>query len=335
VLSIEEIGGRVWVLPASGASVIEDERLVRVADPFLKVLGIAEAGGATWLMGKGDWDGPAYRVRGYFATPMPSARSQVSRIIDADGAAWLAEPDRVHRVAGDEVRTVGGLAANVDGIAQAGSTLWLTTYSRKLLVGRGLSYRMDAHALVPEALDVQASIVRAAGRAWLQYTKDGRAVLAEPREDGLRELDLGAGELTTIAEHDGEPWFLTTAGAFRESAAGIVAADVPVLPYHALVGGEDGYWLLADKAAVRVGGSGVTVVRTGEHKPSAIRRAANRTWILTQEGFNNAGPAYRVARARATAIGPPEGGVADVVDLDGQAWLLTKKDLRAGLLRRA
>jgi len=335
VLSIDEIDGRLWVRPDIGAYVIEGERLVRVADPFLTVLGIADAGGATWLMGKGDSDGPAYRVRGYFASPMPSSRSKVSRVIDADGAAWLAEPGCVHRVAGDEVRTVAGLAANVDGIVKTGRTLWLTTYSREILVGRGPTCRMDAHTLVPEALDVKASIVRAAGREWLQYPRDGREVIAEPREDGLRELDLGAGEITMVAEHNGEPWFLTTAGAFRETAAGIVAADVPALPYHALVEDEDGLWLLADKAAVRVSGKGVTVVRTGDHKPSAIRRAANRTWILTREGLGNAGPAYRVARARATAVTPPEGGVADVVDLDGHAWLLTKKDLRAGLLRKA
>ena len=335
VLRIEELGGRLWVLPDTGAYVIEDERLVRVADPFLRVIGIREAGDATWLLPKSEGDDPVYRVHGYFATPLPSSRSKVSRVIDADGAAWLAETDRVHRVAGADVRTVDGLAADVDGIVQVGRTLWLTTYSRHIMVGRLQSYRVDAHTLVPEALDVKASIVRAAGRAWLQYTKDERVVLAEPREDGLRDLDLGAGALTTIAERDGEPWFLTTAGAFRHSAAGIVAADVPALPYHALVDVKDGYWLLAHKAAVRVGSAGVTVMQTGEHTPRAIRRTADRTWIITSEGFKKAGPAYRVARTRATAVTPPEGGVADVVDLDGQAWLLTSKDGRAGLLRKA
>jgi len=335
VLGIEEVGGRVWVLPYTGAYVIEDDRLVRVADPFLKVVGISKAGGATWLQTKADRDGPAYRVRGYFATPVPSARSQVSQIIDADGAAWLAEPDRVHRVAGDDVRTVVGLAANVDGIVQAGRTLWLTTNSRALFAERSRSYRMDAQALVPEALDVQASVMRAAGRAWLRYSKEGREVLAEPREDELRELDLGAGELTTIAERGGEPWFLTTGGAFRESAEGIVAADVPALPYHALVDDVDGYWLLATRAVVRVSGAGVTILRTSEHRPRAIRRAADRTWILTSDDLGKAGPAYRVARTRATAVTAPEGGVADIVDLEGQAWLLTSKDGRAGPLRKA
>jgi hypothetical protein len=141
--------------------------------------------------------------------------------------------------------------------------------------------------------------------------------------------------LTTVAQRLGDPWFLTTAGAFRESNHVIVPVDAPDLPYYALINDQDGFWLLSAHAAVRVNGGGATVIHTGEHKPRAIRHAGAHTWILTNDILDNAGPVYRVAGTHAIGVTPPEGGVANVVELDGEAWLLTKKDGRAGLLRRA
>ena len=339
IQSIDEIGGRLWIRATEGAYLLEDDRLVRVTEPFLNIRYIKKAGGAVWILTKTqeifDSDGPAHRVRGYFSSPLPSAKSKVSDVIEAGTAAWLAEAGRIHRVEGDDVHTITGLVSNVDDIVQVGRTLWLTTHSRGLFASRQQSYRMDADALAPEALDIKGWFVRAAGHTWLQYWKDGRFVLAEPREDGLRDLNLGAGPLTAVAQRNGEPWFLTTAGALRESNHVIVSVDAPELPYYALINDEESFWLLSVNAAVRVNDGGATVLHTGAHKPRAIRHAGGHIWILTNDMLDNAGPAYRVARTRATAVTPPEGGIANVIELDGEAWLLTKKGSRAGLLRKA
>ena len=333
---IREIGGYLWVLAKEGAYIYENERLIRISTPFLDIREIKEVGGDIWIHTKTDEifdsSGPVYRVNGYFSHALPSVRSKIAHVIEADGVAWLSEGECLHRVEGDDIRTIKGFSSNVSDIVQIGRTLWLATFSRGLFASQQQLHRMDADTLVPEALDIKGGFIRAAGRPWLQYQKDGQSKLAELREDGLCELDFGRGEFTAIAERDGYAWFLTTAGAYHDSKWGIVAADLPEFGYYSLVNEEAGYWLFSQGAAVYVSEAGASVFKTDEYRPTLIRRVADYIWILTKDECSGVGPVYRVENEQAIAVRPTEGGVTDVVEANGEVWLVTKIGQRAGPL---
>lgn len=163
---IEEVGGRIWVRSTEGAYVLEAERLVRITEPFLQIRAIKEVASKVWILTKTevmfDSDGPAHRVHGYFASPVPSAVAKVSNVLEAGGFAWIAEPDRLHRVGTDELRTIPAISPNVDDMVQVGRTLWLTTHARGLMAQRGHTYRMAMSRLPMPIWQTSAMMLTAA-----------------------------------------------------------------------------------------------------------------------------------------------------------------------------
>lgn len=339
---IEEVGGRIWVRSDEGCHVLEGDRLIRVVEPFLKIRAIKEVAGDVWLLTKTDEmftsDGPAYRVQGYFASPMPDAKAKVSDVLEAGGYTWLATEAALHRVDEAGIRTITGIAPNVEAVFQAGQTLWLTTHTRGFMPHRELAYRMDARTLEPKQLDCNASLRKVADRGWMTYHgKEGQAVVAEALEDGLQELDLEGASVQDFVMHQNELWLLTSNGVFSFSGASPERVDLPLLSYHARVDLAGEIWLLASNAAVRIKPGEPMTIQTGDHRPKLIVRAGGAHWILTGTGdyFTEPGPAYRVAGRSAKAVTPAEGGITQVVEIDGEVWLLTGSAGMTGPMMKA
>jgi len=341
VENIAEVGGCTWLYGEEGAYKLDGDRLIRVTEPFVGVTSVLQAGGFVWLLTRADEmfvsGGPAYRVEGCFAFPKPHAQVQASAVFDAGGYAWVAEARALHRVGAEEIRTIEGIEPDVDALLQTGRTLWLTTHSCGLMAGRGPSYRMDVDTLKPQTLDRFGTLQTLDDRGWLSYTRDAKSAVAEVREDGLHELELNGGVLQGLGRYRGDVWLLTSEGVYESSSVGVHRVDLPRRSYHALIELGKEAWLLAKDAAVRLRPGTTTVFETGEQRPSNVVRVNERTWILTvHEDFSGEpGPAYRVGAERARAVAPPQGGVCDVVDIDGTTWLLTRKGSLAGPLLKA
>lgn len=328
------LAGRLWVRTRSGVYVVDGGELVRVTEAYVEIARIVPAGGAVWLLRAlgsfGSGGGPAIRVDGWITRELPGRAAVVASVLDADGAAWVAEEKRVHRVAGDEMRCIDGLETYADSAVASGASVWLTTRSRGLFTPEGPSYRIEAGATRALPTGWSATRLFSGGQgAYATYVHDGVARCARLEPDGAAELDLGGAQLHAAQLIDDRLWLASSRGALRVDAgrAERRGPDRPVLALQAL---GDALWLFGDGWTARLDAAGEQVWPTAGLAVTGVVHAGGSDWLLT----DGPGPALRVGAGRLVRTGPRGGGVRAVVDFDGAAWLLTGAAGRPGPARR-
>jgi hypothetical protein len=334
VREVVPVAGRLWVRTRSGVYAVDGGELVRVTEAFVEIGRIVPAGGAVWLLRAlgafGSGGGPAIRVDGWITRELPGRAAVVASVLDAGGAAWVAEEKRVHRVAGDEMRCIDGLETFADSAVAAGASVWLTTRSRGLFTPEGPSYRIEAGATRALPTGWSATRLFAAGQgAYATYVRDGVARCARLEPDGAAELDLGGAHLHAAQLIDGRLWLASSRGALSVDA-GRAERRGPDRPVRALQPLGDALWLFGDGWAARLHAGGEQVWPTASLAVTSAVQAGGSDWLLT----DGPGPALRVGPVRLVRTGPRGGGVRAVVEFDGATWLLTSLAGQPGPARR-
>ena len=343
VATIAEIDGKLWFGGLDGAYVLEGDRLFRVTDPFTNVSSIHSAGGQIWINGIANNNASQFVSRVESGMPSaPTVRGQlVTSVLEPSGAAWLAESNRLHRVQGNDVRTIA-IEPRVTGVALTGRTLWLTTSMDTVLFAHpGPIYRMDVEALEPAADGSGGTnFIRAGDRTLLVEEPRGIAILSpDPpyrsvslvQEDGRRPLELDA-SLEQVVCIGATVWLLTAKSAFVLEGDAAGRAEAPELAYTNAVATRNETWLLATAGAVRLRDGESRFYDTAGNPARNVIDIEGDCWILTGDQ-KTPGPAFRVRGTRLERHAPGGAGVADIVLYAHAPWFLTRRDGRAGPMR--
>ena len=114
VQELRVVGKRLLMATNRGAYVVEDDRVLRITEPFLNVRRLSVGfAGDVWLLSGETPPGPAYLVDGYFARPLPSRLAHVADVVAAGGKVWLVGGPGLHLFDGGRTRPVTGVKEQI------------------------------------------------------------------------------------------------------------------------------------------------------------------------------------------------------------------------------
>ena len=278
--------------------------------------------------------GPAWRVDGWLASPVPDRDARVSQIFETPDAVWLVDQTRLHRVRGGDVDSIE-TGFEVSALQHTGRSIWCTTKLTGFMGGTGPLLRVDRETLETRTFELIApTLVTVGGTVLVTHvvepqwqvfgTPMGRRGIARLDGNEPEPIDLGEADVQRMIEHRGAVWLLTSAGAFSLDGLGAVPLPVPVLSYTGTASMRGSTWLLATAGAVRLRGGGMALFEI-DHAARDVVRVRGETWILTSDADGAPGPAYRVRGKKAVAQTPSGAGVASVVEYDDATWFLTSQ----------
>ncbi|MDM0001832.1 TIR domain-containing protein [Variovorax sp. J22P240] len=154
VRGLYPIDSRLWVTTGrQGGYVIDHGRLYRVTEPFARIRSVKVVDGRIWMLSQsssGDslqLGGPAYRVDGYLAQPLPHSGVAVADVVLAAGRVWLAGQPGLYVVDGLDVRPVPGISEEVTGIEAGVGGLEVSTKVQRWPYADGPRYLVDPQSL--------------------------------------------------------------------------------------------------------------------------------------------------------------------------------------------
>jgi hypothetical protein len=127
VQELRVVGKRLLMATNRGAYVVEDDRVLRITEPFLNVRRVVGFAGDVWLLSGETPPGPAYLVDGYFARPLPSRLAHVADVVAAGGKVWLVGAPGLHLFDGGRTRPVTGVKEQITVVREDAGTLRLET----------------------------------------------------------------------------------------------------------------------------------------------------------------------------------------------------------------